>query len=643
MPSHFLLNPSSRWYYPLRWSLLIALGLAVYYQTFGFGFVFDDHEFIINNPYIRSFDKINGLWAILPKTRLIGVYSFALNYYFNHLDPRGYHIFNFIVHLLVAGLVWGASSVMIKIAGGLRPSSDWLAQELPFIIAAIFLVHPCQTQAVTYISQRFELMAAFFYLSTVYCYLCARLSPLGRGKIVLFILAFASAILGLLTKEETVTLALMLLAVEWILLPEKISHRQIVWILAIGSIFYCLLFMKLVHGGFNILFQAVPSQSHDGDIVHFGNYVLTQMRVFLTFCRLLVFPVHQNFDYDYPLSAGILHPPLTLAGMGLIGVMIVLVFKLRRDFPLISFGLAWMLITFSINLVPRANIIWEHKLYLISFGFFLLLAVSLNRLVQNRVVLAWLLIGLIAALSMAGFQRNQVWKNELVLWEDVVKKSSGKERVYANLGLAYGRSQQYDKAIYFLNKAIAMNPKDYKSHMNIGEVYFRLGSDSEALAHFNEAINIDPFNFGLYVKRARVYKKQMNLKAAFADLGHSLSLRPNVEAYLERGLLWMAQEHPQEALQDIEQVLQLQPDNYEALINRAGVYFCTGRYMFAIKDLDWAQSIDHNDFRIYKDRALCFYGMGKENEALKDVVASLILNPGDAQMAALYREILHLK
>ena len=94
--------------------------------------------------------------------------------------------------------------------------------------------------------------------------------------------------------------------------------------------------------------------------------------------RLLVLPVHQNLDYDYPASTGLLHPPLTLVGAGVILCFIIfLIFKLRRNFPLIAFGLAWILITFSINLAPRLNVIFEHKLYLISFGFFLVLVSAL--------------------------------------------------------------------------------------------------------------------------------------------------------------------------------------------------------------------------------------------------------------------------
>ena len=74
----FLFLPSP-WYYSLRWLILIGLGLAIYAQTFGFGFVFDDFDFIVNNPFIKKFSYVYHVWKTFPKTRTIGFYTFAFN------------------------------------------------------------------------------------------------------------------------------------------------------------------------------------------------------------------------------------------------------------------------------------------------------------------------------------------------------------------------------------------------------------------------------------------------------------------------------------------------------------------------------------------------------------------------------------
>src|SRR6202041_1963030 len=109
------------------------------------------------------------------------------------------------------GLVWALAGELFKIKA---PKAH---PQLSFFIAALFLVHPCQTQAVTYVSQRFESMATVFYLASIYTYLRARTALSQRHKIILFLSSAALAVLGILTKEVAATLPLMIMAAEWIL------------------------------------------------------------------------------------------------------------------------------------------------------------------------------------------------------------------------------------------------------------------------------------------------------------------------------------------------------------------------------------------------------------------------------------------
>ena len=475
-------------YYFLRWSILLGTGLLIYGQAFQFDFVFDDITFITHNFYIRDFSHIPWMWHFFPMTRLVGTYSFALNYYFNQLHPQGYHIFNFIVHLVSVGLVWALAGLLFKIT---KISEDRLTKELPFMIAVLFLVHPGQTQAVTYIAQRFESMATVFYLGTMYCYLCARLSKRGRHKVILFGLSGLLTILGIMTKETVITVPLMMLASEWILFPRK-DYTRFYIVLAVGGVLLYMLFTRLVHSDLSIFSRSIPSESHGGDVLTPVGYFLTQMRVFLTFLRLLALPVHQNLDYDYPASSGLLHPPLTLVGLSVICGIIFLIIKLRRKVPLIAFGLAWMLITFSINLVPRANVIFEHKLYLISFGYFLALVAALSILVRNRGALVWILLGMVTVLGVVSFQRNKVWRNEFTLWDDTVRESPNKARPYNNRGGAYSNQGNLTGALSDYNRAIEINP-DYDRN-KLANIYInraitgiKQGNTAQAMSDFTKA------------------------------------------------------------------------------------------------------------------------------------------------------------
>ncbi len=546
----------------LCWLVILIFGLAIYGQTFGFGFVFDDHAFIVTNAYIKNIDNLPSLWQSFPMTRLVGMYSFAFNYAISQLNPYGYHVFNFIVHLIATGLVWAVADTLFRITERDKQFQD-RRRTLPFIVALIFLVHPCQTQAVTYITQRFESMSTVFYLGAVYSYIRARLAPAGLRRVCLFILCGISTALGIMTKETSVTIPLMILAAEWILFKSFRNINSVrVGIFACGGIIFIALFMKLARVGLNVFIQPVLSESHDGDVLTPFNYALTQMRVFLTFTRLFVFPGHQNLDYDYPMSTGLFSPPLTVAGIALIGLIVWLIARWRHRFPLIAFGGAWVLVSFAINMVPRSNVIFEHKMYLISFGFILSVVVGMSMIVRDRRYLMVLFSGIIIVLAVTSFIRNQVWRNEMSLWEDIVRKSPRKARAHANLGRVYGDLNRLDDALRCLNASININPNDDRTYLNRGVIHKRLGMQVKALDDFNNAIAINPNYFPTYIRRAGVYMEQHRYNAALDDLSYAMRLEPNHEdAYVQRGLLWMQVGRLELARKDFKQALRIVPQD----------------------------------------------------------------------------------
>ncbi len=634
-----LSTPTSRWYYALRWSIILMLGLIIYYQTFRFGFVFDDNLFIVDNPHIKNFSNINGMWSEIPKTRMIGIYSFAINYFFHQLNPQGYHIFNLIIHLICVGLVWALSSLIFKITKSMQ--NDSLQKELPFFIALLFLVHPGQTQAVTYITQRFESIATLFYLGSIYCYLRGRILSNTPKRTAFFISSVFLAFCGIFTKETAVTIPFMIIAFELILWPKNYSRtlessKKII-LLLIGSILFTLILMKLLKTGLiSYLNYTTPSNSHDGDITTLGNYLLTQLRVFLTFLRLLILPINQNVDYDYVLSSGLLKPPLTFIGACLITTFVYIIIKTKNTFPLIALGLTWILITFSINLAPRPHLIFEHKLYLISFGFFLSSVSFIHITIRNKKLLAIFFIGILCIFTVLSFKRNKAWASELTLWEDTIQKSPHKERVLANLGRAYALTQHYEQAIIVLSKAIAMNERNYKSYLNRGYAYEQIGLESKALEDFNKSIEINPDHFVAYLQIAKIYKKQKNTENALNYLNKVITLAPKFQyGYIERGFLFLDMNQKDSAFKDFNVALQIAPHDPEALNGRAMFYGATGQLELAIKDLTQILNLDPQNALILKNRGLCLLKLGRQQEALNDLVKSWKINPNDEELKSM--------
>ena len=596
-----LFNPSSRWYYPLRILIIFILGLAIYYQTFAFGFVFDDNFFIVNNPYIKNFHDIHSMWITFPITRLIGVYTFAFNYSIGQLNPQGYHIFNFIIHLLTTGLIWVMTRTLFKITGWLA-FNDKLREELGFMVTLLFLVHPGQTQAVTYISQRFESIAALFYFSSVLCYLRGRISSVNTHKIYFFFGTIVFVILGILTKETAATIPAMILAVELIFFNRKplnfkeFSSWKIFLTLSILGSLFIILFVKIVRTNFGIYFHfLVPSQSHDGDLITSSKYLLTQMRVFLTFIRLLMLPINQNVDYDYPLSTGLLSPPLTLAGLGLIGFFVILIFRLHKKSPLIAFGLAWVVITFSINTAPRDNIIFEHKLYLISYGFFLATVCALSTYIKDRKTLFGLLITLIAILSLVSYKRNHVWRDELTLWEDVVMKSPHKSRPYSYRGAAYSNNGEFNKAISDFTRGIELDPKMVEAYNDRGEIYAKQGKFTQAIADYNKAIEVAPTIAVPYFNRGLAFIKLGRFDLAIADFEKDIAMRPKfVPAYGNLGIIYANQGKLVQAIAVFTKALEIDPNYAPAYYNRDKLYYVLKEYDKSWGDVHKAEELGVN-------------------------------------------------
>ena len=172
-----------------HWLALIVIGfsaLVIYSNIYNNPFVFDDGSHIVENSTIR--DLSNYLSPVkLLEPRAIVDFTFALNYRFGELNVFGYHLVNILIHILNGFLVYILVSAVLKQRSGCSSASSALISDSPDVsirimslfAALIFVVHPIQTQAVTYTVQRYASMAAMFYMASVLFYLKARILQQG--------------------------------------------------------------------------------------------------------------------------------------------------------------------------------------------------------------------------------------------------------------------------------------------------------------------------------------------------------------------------------------------------------------------------------------------------------------------------------
>lgn len=500
--------------------LIFAVGLVAYSNTFQIPFAFDDISNIVNNPAVTGFRHFTGpsganafVVCDAPKSRLVGRFTFALNYKIHGLNVTGYHIFNLAIHILNALLLYWIVTLTFR-APAMEPADNRNQQftnVIALFSALLFISHPIQTQAVTYIVQRYASLATMFYLLSFACYIKSRLSAAKAKQYLFYGISFVSAVLAMKTKEITFTLPVMIAMYEIMFFkrhPVRKNLYLIPFLLPVFIIPLVLLFMDRPVGS---LLSDASEAKGDQDTLSRSDYLFTEFRVIVTYIRLLFFPIRQNLDYDYPVYHSFFDPMVFLSVLFLaliISLGIYILYRYRDSSPharLIPFGIFWFFIALLVesSIIPINDVIFEHRVYLPSAGAFIAMTASLfaakkklnhsEILISRPIILICALI--IAVLSGITYYRNSIWQNEISLWSDVVKKSPDKARAHHNLGYAYQSKGMFDTAIEQYQSALRLKPDFAEAHNNLGFIYLEGGLIDKARTEFEMVLRIEPDNY----------------------------------------------------------------------------------------------------------------------------------------------------
>ncbi|MBN2010096.1 tetratricopeptide repeat protein [candidate division KSB1 bacterium] len=582
-------------------SAIIVAGIVVYSQTFHHAFHFDDYTDIVDNLLIRQLTNP----AIFSTTRPFAYLTFALNYHFHALNVVGYHLTNIAIHIATALLVYWLIYLLAQTPYVLKHQRQIPITWIAFILSLLFVIHPIQTQAVTYIVQRMASLATFWFILAVCLYLKALLSA-GKHRILLIIFSIAGAGCAILTKQIAATLPAILLLFDVALFKDNHTHfrrirRSILMIIVItGAIL-------LVRS--NVFLRTVPVQQDIAEPISGTTYLFTQFRVILLYIRLLIFPIHQNLDYDIPLAHGIANFPIVLFLLVLVS-LVTIGFLLYKKHRLIALGIFWFFITLSVesSVIPLANVMFEHRLYLPSIGFFIAVVFAVSEFIDNkyhRYALGTFFI-IILIYGGATLKRNRVWKDELTIWTDVVKKSPGKPRPWNNRGEALRKAGKLEQAIRDYSQAIQLYPAYPTARNNRGSAYMLYKKYDLALTDFNVAIETGASQKPeLFFNRGTCYYMLGNIDAAIADLSYATEAQPSyIKAWMNLGNAYVAQQHYDCARACFQNILIYQPESSNAWFGLGVTWFEQRNWQEARTHLEHA--IDKN-----KDNANACYLLGQ--------------------------------
>lgn len=569
----------------LHVAVICLLGLILYSNTFHVPFQWDEFRYIKDNPIIQDLgyfaepSKAAGYPAYQAlRSRYIGYLTFALDYKIHGLDVTGYHIVNLAIHITNGILVYllviltfetpffrshPSAAVLRPGTVDPEPGSD-SSRHVNFIAlfaALLFVTHPVQIEAVTYIFQRLASLVTFFYLLSILFYVKGRLNSQGskdmvagareKGKagefitrgnaflsIICLVCSLLCAILAMKTKENAFTLPVVILLYEFLFFKGDVRQRLLRLIPFLLTLFVIPLTLAATGKPLGGIIRGV-AEIRGYDKIARPDYLFTQFRVIVTYVRLLVLPINQNFDYDYRLLHSFLEPKVIssfffLLVIACVGFYFIYRSRSEADLRLMGFGIFWFFITLSVesSIVPIPMVIDEYRVYLPSVGFFIMISAGLFLLLKRagrtkiRPALTLMLAGVVLLFSVATYERNSVWGSRTGLWEDTVSKSPYSSSAHFTLGTVYQSAGMLDKAIEQFEKAVELGPYDYPAYNNLAVAYYAKGMSEKALKWLRISERIKPDYADTHFNLGMIYSDMGYYADARRELKTALKLNP---------------------------------------------------------------------------------------------------------------------
>ncbi|MGA3051477.1 MAG: tetratricopeptide repeat protein, partial [Chitinispirillaceae bacterium] len=560
----------------------------------------DDNTHVTENTAIRGF-SLHHLAQI--STSSIGYYqpltmlSYMTEYSLFHLNPVAFHCTNILLHcincLLVFALLYGLSGNLIT----------------GMLAALLFAVHPLRVESVAWIAERKGLLSSLFYFLSLLCY-WRYLQKGGRRR---YLFCLLSLVLSLLAKPMAVSQPFILLLLDYV------RHQKVNVKMVIGKIPFFMVAAVFV-------LAAIVTQRGYGAIAEFDSlrmHICTPFYGILFYLLKSIVPLRLSAFYPMPTKPDglmLASPILVLAGVAAFW------WKLRHR-KIAMFGVLFFLITLLpvLQIVPIGSfIVAERYTYLPIVGIDFVAAGGIVHLFTKqfgenavmKMILIGGVVGILAVFAGGAFQRCEVWKDSITLWNDVIQKSPC-AIAYLNRGSAYAAASDYDRAIDDFNQTLRLRPGYADGYYNRGLVYSARGDNDRAIEDYSKAIAFNPAMAKAYNDRGVAFTTVHDLDRAEQDYNQAIQLDPGAaESHYNLGLLFADRKEYDSALGEYNRAILLNPAISEAYNDRALIYCVQGDYGRAIEDLCRVIAHDPGRATAYCNRGHAYAAMGDVHSAM---------------------------
>lgn len=556
-----------RMYWPLAVALLAVIAALVYLPSLHYEFQFDDLANITKHFNIRHYTLRD---LFFSGSRWISYWINAIHYSIGKFDPFSYRVFNVGLHCINGLLLFFLLSYALPRIRQKHFISEH-GRAIAFITALLFLIHPVQSQTVSYVIQgQLEGMAAFFILFMALCFVIYGYSRNSLVRTVCATFLFIAAPLSCGTKEIAFITPVLLLIIDWFLVAqgEWASLKKRLWLhaslFAIITVIYCYLlkpqFFVEILGLKRLARNNIGNViTHDpSSFITPGAFFISQFKVVLHYLWMFIYPFNISVEYDWMMSRSLFSPDCFLPLIVLIGIGYSVIRLLRKHHAHIAaFGLVWFFACIAprSSIIPSSELLVDYKTYTASWGWLMLLGAAVVWLcayivdhikvftsmpAYRATIPAVCALLLVTPLTFVTVRRNRVWRTGLEFWGNILENAPGKARAYNNYGVELSQAlQKYKEAIPYFEKAISMDPKYPDPCNNLAVAYAAIDKIDLAIGALEQGLRINPNYPEGYNNLAAMYLRNKQYDKVEAALNIALKLRPYYgKAWFNKGRMY---------------------------------------------------------------------------------------------------------
>ncbi len=640
--------------------LALTTGL-VYYPSLSYDFQFDDIANITKHFDIRHYSLSK---LFFSGTRWISYWLNSLHYQIGKFDPFSYRLGNVLIHTSNGLLVF---FILLMILTRLPQKSFFKrnAFGLSFLTALLFLLHPVQTQTISYVIQgQLEGISTLFTLCMTLCFLVSSYYQQKAIRFAATILFFLLALFSTGTKEIAIISPFLIMLVDWFFVARGSigSLKSRAWFHIANTVtvvglyvfllkpsFFIELFGLQMKVGNNLGNIITPDPTQNITPLHF---FISQFKVILHYLWIFLWPFNISVEYDWMLVDGFFAADCIIP-LAFLSTITYFIYKLLKQNPtnIIAFAALWFAIAMAprSSILPSPELLVDYKTYLASFGWLFIISAGIikcydwlrwqkagfRQFADTFKVPQIFVTSLALLLSFGTMNRNTIWKSGLDFWANIVQNAPGKARAYNNYGVELSQKLgKFAESIPYFEHAIKMQ-RDYRDpYNNLAVAYAATHQIDRAIDTLQISLKINPYYPEAYNNIASFLIEKKDYEQAKRALRVALQLRPHYgKAHFNMGRVLMEQEEHEQAWESFRKAcMEADLDNESGFFGLAKCSLFLKKFDDAIFACKKVLECNPNNEDAAFSLANAYYMTDQFSMAVQTYTAMLQKNPQDGRL-----------